>query len=137
MLTTLAKLSLGTVLAAVALCASASEQDIRDGIALGALSFSDNCEMCHQLDGSGEEALYPSLHDPALLANKALLIKTVLDGRLGHQEKGTGGTVRLMPALDFLTNREIAAIIAFITNSWGMEVLVVTEEEVADARRPG
>lgn len=132
----LTKLSLGWVLAAVSLYASASEQDIRDRIALGALAFDDNCEKCHQLDGYGEEALYPSLRDPMLLANKALLIKTVLDGRLGHQEEGSGGTVRLMPALDFLTNREIAAIITFITNSWGKEVLVVTEEEVADVRRP-
>lgn len=136
MLTRLTKLSLGTVLAAVALYTSASEQDIRDGIALGALAFTDNCKKCHQLDGTGEEELYPSLHDPMLLANKALLIKTVLDGRLVHHEEVSGGTVRLMPALDFLTNREIAAIIAFITNSWGKEVLMVTEEEVADARRP-
>jgi len=39
-----------------------------------------------------------------------------------------------MPALDLLSNKEIAAIIAFISNSWGSEVVVVTEQEVEDAR---
>jgi mono/diheme cytochrome c family protein len=63
-----------------------------------------------------------------------LLIQTVLNGRLAHAESGDGSTQRLMPALDFLSNKEIAAIIAFISNSWGNEVVVVTEQEVEDAR---
>ncbi len=112
----------------------ASERDVRNSIALGALAFADNCGKCHQADGYGEEGLYPSLHNTALLADKDLLIKTVLSGRMGHVEKGDDGTERLMPSMDFLTNGEIAAIIAFISNSWGDDVLIVTPEEVQDAR---
>jgi len=134
MLTLPARFLLATVLAAGAPYAGASEQEIRDNIGLGALAFADNCRKCHQLDGYGEEELYPSLHDQALLANKSLLIRTILSGRLAHQETDSDGEVRLMPALDYLTDREIVAIIAFITNSWGDHVLVVTEAEVADAR---
>lgn len=122
------------ILLFTALSGMASERDVRNSIALGALAFADNCEKCHQADGYGEEALYPSLHNPALLADKELLIKTVLNGRMGHVEEGDDGTSRLMPSLDFLTNAEIAAIIAFISNSWGEEVLLVTPEEVQDAR---
>ena len=118
----------------LALPATASERDVRNSVALGALVFADNCIKCHQMEGYGEEELYPSLHNPDLLADKVLLIKTVLNGRLAHLEDGTAGTERLMPALDFLSNREIAAIIAFITNSWGNEVIIVTEQEVEDAR---
>ena len=112
----------------------ASERDVRNSIALGALAFADNCGKCHQADGYGEEGLYPSLHSPALLADKDLLIKTVLNGRMGHVEEGDDGAERLMPSLDFLSNSEIAAIIAFISNSWGDDVLIVTPEEVEDAR---
>ncbi len=114
--------------------AAASEQEIRDNIALGALAFADNCMKCHQLDGYGEEALYPSLHNPTLLRDRSLLIQTILNGRTGHQQSVEGGSMRLMPSLDFLTDAEIVAIIAFITNSWGDQVLEVTEQEVREAR---
>ena len=130
----LKKLSLGTVLAVIALQGTASEKDIRDSIALGALVFADNCKKCHQTDGYGEAPLYPSLHNPGLLSDKALLIQTILNGRTGHQQEDGSGSERLMPALNFLTNREIASIIAFITNSWGDEVIMVTDREVEDAR---
>ena len=121
------------LLLALAMPAVASEQEIRNLIALGALAFADNCRQCHQIDGYGEEELYPSLHDETLLANKALLINTLVHGRVrqrpDHQEPE-----RLMPSMAFLSNREIAAIIAFVSNSWGANVVVVTEEEVANAR---
>ena len=126
--------TLGSVLLTLALSATASEQDIRNNIALGALTFSDICAKCHQIDGYGEEDLYPSLHNPALLQNKTLLIQTILNGRTGHQQNVGGDEITLMPALTFLSNAEIVAIIAFITNSWGGEVLVVTEQEVQEAR---
>lgn len=113
---------------------AASERDVRNSIAMGALAFADNCRKCHQVDGYGEQGLYPSLHSPALLADKDRLIKTVLHGRTGHEVEGDDGTRQLMPSLDFLSNSEIAAIIAFISNSWGSEVLIVTPGEVQKAR---
>ena len=113
---------------------AADEQAVRDSIALGALVFADNCRKCHQIDGYGEEALYPSLHQQDLLADRALLIQTILNGRMGHQQTPAGEPERLMPALNFLSNREIAALIAFISNSWGSEVVIVSEAEVQAAR---
>ena len=114
--------------------ASASEQDIRNSIALGALSFADTCARCHRIDGYGEEHLYPSLHKPQLLQDSSLLIRTILNGRDGHRVKGEGEGSALMPLLSFLSDAEIVAIIAFITNSWGGEVLVVSEQDVQAAR---
>ena len=139
---TFTKLSLTTALAVTLAAtftihvsaASPSEQDIRDQIALGAVAFADNCRRCHQLDGYGEEKLYPSLHNSNLMADRALLIRTIIHGRTGNQGHSGSKPVRLMPSLEFLTNREIAAIIAFITNSWGDGVVTVTEQEVDDAR---
>jgi len=133
-LSTLITLLFAAGCACGALQAAASEQDIRDQIALGALAYADNCRKCHQLDGYGEEKLYPSLHNPQLMADRPLLIQTILHGRVAPRQESGGATPRLMPSLDFLTNREVAAIIAFITNSWGDEVLIVTEQEVGQAR---
>ena len=113
---------------------STSDSAMRNSVALGALVFADNCRHCHQIDGYGEEALYPSLRNETLLANKSLLIETVLNGRLAHTE-AQQEAVRVMPSMEFLTNREIAAIIAFISNSWGNEVLMVTDEQIEAARK--
>ena len=112
----------------------ASERDIRNSIALGAMAFAENCRRCHQADGYGEEALYPSLHNSDLLANRSLLIRTILDGRSRHKAGTTDGTTPLMPSLDYLTDKEVASIIAFISNTWGDDVLIVSESEVAAAR---
>ena len=120
------------ILASLTFSAASSAEERHDLIALGALSYSDNCSKCHQNHAYGEEALYPSLHDPELLANKPLLISTILHGRSVQQNDNTAG--RLMPSFDFLTNEEVAAIIAYISDSWGQGVLWVTEEEVAAAR---
>ncbi|WGL15326.1 cytochrome c [Microbulbifer bruguierae] len=120
------------LLAVFSLESAASGQETRDLVGFGALTFADNCKKCHQIDGYGEEALYPSLRDPALLANKKLLIETLLHGRSAPRRNG--GEEDLMPALEFLTDREISAIIAFISNTWGDEVLLVSEEEIKAAR---
>ncbi len=115
----------------------ASERETRNNIGLGALVFAENCQRCHKADGYGEGALYPSLHNDDLLADRSLLIQTILDGRSRHAVDSADGTAPLMPSLDYLTNKEIVSIIAFISNTWGDDVLVVSESEVAAARRKG
>jgi mono/diheme cytochrome c family protein len=95
---------------------------------LGALVFTDNCKQCHQIGGYSEVALYPSLR------SETLLIEIVLNGRLAHQ-KESRNSVRIMLLMNFLTNREVAAIIAFITSSWGNKVLIVSDEQVETARK--
>lgn len=122
------------LLVAISAPLTASEQAVRNSVALGALVFADTCIKCHQIEGYGEEELYPSLHNPDLLADRTLLIQTMLNGRLAHEKSADGTAQRLMPALEFLSNKEITGLIAFISNSWGNEVLVVTEQEVEIAR---
>lgn len=129
----LAATALVATLLTLTMPAGGSEQEIRNNIALGALAFSDNCARCHRIDGYGEERLYPSLHNPQLLQDKTLLIQTILGGRTGHQQDVEGETT-LMPSLNYLSDTEIVAIIAFISNSWGGDVLMVTPQEVRQAR---
>lgn len=129
------RFALLALLPALACPLHAQDTAISERIALGQLTFADNCRKCHQLDGYGEEALYPSLHRPSLLADKTMLIQTILHGRVAPPQAPDGQAQRLMPSLDFLSDGEIAALIAFITDSWGDEVLIVDEAEVARARQ--
>lgn len=125
-------LACGLLLAALCTSAFGSENEVRNSIVMGAFAFADNCRKCHETDGYGSEGLYPSLRRPELLADRALLIKTILHGRLQQEKDGT--EARLMPSMDYLTNQEIAAIIAFVTGSWGKEVVMVSPEEIEKAR---
>lgn len=114
----------------------AAERDVRNEVAMGALAFAEICQRCHKADGYGEEGLYPSLHRAALMADRERLVRTILDGRKRHLASGDGKDEQaLMPALAFLSDREIVSIIAFITNSWGNDVLLIPESEVAAIRR--
>ena len=124
------------VLAAVPLVAASAEDGRTPGevVLLGSRTFDENCSKCHQPDGFGEPGLYPSLHDPALLDNPEKLIRTMLHGRSRPENGGEGSPQALMPALDYLTNAEIAAIIAFLSSSWGSGTVQVTEQEVQAAR---
>lgn len=115
--------------------AATSERGVPEDIALGALAFSDNCEKCHQADGGGEQALYPSLHDATLLQDKTVLVQTILHGRSRSPAGDKEQPEPLMPSLDYLSNHEIVAIIAFISSSWGDKTLQVSESEVETARR--
>ena len=129
-------MKLKSLLLAILLClplgTNASERELRNSIVLGALAFADNCRKCHETDGYGKEGLYPSLHRSSLLADRELLIKTILHGRVN--QRSNSSELRLMPAFDYLTNHEIAAIIAFVTSSWGEEVILVTGEEIEAVR---
>ncbi|MCB1856220.1 MAG: cytochrome c [Pseudomonadales bacterium] len=113
----------------------AADDDLQSRILLGEQTFGDNCSKCHQLDGYGEGGLYPSLHQQSLLTDKTVLIQTIIHGRLAPEQVPGAQPQRLMPALGFLSDREIAALVAYLSNSWGDEVIVVTEEEVQTARQ--
>ncbi len=115
----------------------ASEKEIRDAIALGSQVFGEVCARCHQNNGEGEGGLYPSLHNPALLHDRTLLVQTILSGRKGHHATSGSEDTTLMPSLNFLSDIEIIAVIAYITNNWGGDVLMVSEQEVRDARNQG
>jgi mono/diheme cytochrome c family protein len=135
MLTRLIQLALLLLLPSLSAQIPAQEQDAQALVELGELTFADNCRKCHQLDGYGEESLYPSLHQPALLADRALLVQTILHGRVNTQPPSGDEAERLMPALDFLSDREIAALVAYISYRWGDDTVIVTEAEVAALRQ--
>jgi len=105
----------------------------------GAKVFSSNCESCHQATGMGS----PVNHCPPLARsewvdghigpNRTILL--ILYGGQGPisvlgRKYDPGSTV--MPAFSQLTDREIAAVLSYVRNSWGNEADCVTPETVAE-----
>ncbi|GAA5042913.1 hypothetical protein GCM10011506_45860 [Marivirga lumbricoides] len=93
--------------------------------------YTTHCSNCHQESGQGLGKLYPPLAKSDFMMQNvnrtACLIKNGIKGEIivnnitYNQE---------MPALEELTNLEVAEIATYIYNSWGNERGFVTVKEV-------
>ncbi len=82
----------------------------------GAARYTVNCAPCHQANGEGKLGRFPALNQNAFVTNQSPepLIRTVLYGR------------GLMPAFNLtLQEREVAAVLSYIRNSWNNEAAVI------------
>ena len=89
----------------------------------GEMVYSNNCAQCHGDNGQGQPGAIPALvgNDFVMAEDPAEVIEVVINGRGGMP--GFGGQ---------LSQREIAAVITYIRNTWGNEAPAVTEEEVGE-----
>lgn len=110
----LAALVLGGILAgSLTLAASAQPPD-------GAAIFRDQCAVCHQPAGQGLRGQFPPLAGNAdIFLSRDFPARVVLFGLSGKIVVRGETLDSAMPPLDFLTDREIAAVVAFVRQSWG------------------
>jgi len=87
----------------------------------GAAEFPKTCAMCHGPEGAG-------LAGPALRQN----VKVAR----GIVKQAVNGSNQMPPVAAALSDRELAALVTYIRNSWGNEYGMVTEEEVHEFRKP-
>ena len=82
--------------------------------------YMDTCMGCHQEAGTGKDAQFPPLaQNPDLFLSDAFPAYVVLDGIRGQINVGGVTFDNAMPSFDFLSDREIAAVIAYVRSSWG------------------
>lgn len=92
------------------------------------------CQSCHGTFERSNEPFFPELEQRARTQSTDAFISTVLAGRVrwigdfDHQSTGN------MPALDYLANEEIAAVVDYLYTKAGVETAPVTVEAVAQAR---
>ncbi len=110
--------------------------NLAKSIARGKEVYTANCQNCHMVDGKGLTGAFPPLAKSEYLAKPAgELIAYVLKGQTG--EIKVNGTVynAVMPALDYLTDEQIADIYNYVRNSWGNKSAVaITPVMVAKKR---
>lgn len=101
-------------------CQSEQELNYARYFTNGKQVYEQHCQNCHGNDGNGLAKLYPPLTDTLYLKDNknklASFIKygmsdTIIINGITFSEK--------MPAENHLTNMDIAAVITYITNSFG------------------
>ena len=102
----------------------------------GAAIFTDTCGACHARDGTGVEHMFPRLAGDAIVkqADPTTLIRVVLTGVRGA---GTDAfpTSPAMPSFGYrLDDRQVAAVVTYIRNSWGNAASAVDAEMVRGLR---
>ncbi|MBC7565707.1 MAG: PQQ-dependent sugar dehydrogenase [Pedobacter sp.] len=107
----------------------------KDSYLAGAKVYAQNCQSCHMADGGGVQNLNaPLTKTDYVLGNKTRIINVLLNGMKGVDIGGEHYS-NVMPAHDFLTNKEIAGVLTYVRNSFGNNASVITIADVAAARK--
>lgn len=98
--------------------------------------YNDFCIQCHMANGKGVPKVFPPLAKSDYLKNYRIeSIKAIKYG-LSGEITVNGEKYNTAMASQGLTNKEIAAVMNYITNSWGNKnTSLITEEEVSKFER--
>lgn len=109
---------------------------LQESIQRGEAVYSDLCITCHLPDGKGVPKVFPPLADSDYLKNKRTeSIKAIKYGLSGEITVNGLKYNTPMAALG-LTNKEVADVMNYITNSWGNKNdKIITEDEVSKIQR--
>ena len=100
-----------------------------------------HCATCHMTNGQGNGVVYPTLvGSPWVTGSEERLIKIALHGMWGKLTvRGkTYDPERGVPPMtafrDLLSDKELAAVLTFVRNTWGNEASVISHKTVAKVR---
>jgi mono/diheme cytochrome c family protein len=87
----------------------------------GAQVYKDNCESCHQADGTGVPHIYPPLDNNQALTmrNPVNAIRIVLNGGFPPSTEGNPRPYGMPPFYQDLTDEQVAAVVTYLRQSWG------------------
>ena len=118
-----------------------AEEQIKKDVT-GIEVYKKACVACHGEEGEGVPGAFPPLaQNPFLFKDKDYPALVVLFGLEGPIEVGGETYNGLMPSFAYLSDEEVAAVVAFIRNNFGNERLRPegledpTPEEIAELRK--
>jgi mono/diheme cytochrome c family protein len=104
-------------------------------MAAGQSVYTATCLACHQATGTGVPGLFPPLAESDyLMADKERSIRVVLQGLTGPITVNGQAYNMVMPPLANLSDKDVAAVLSYVRNTWGNSGDAVTPEEVAKVR---
>lgn len=112
-----------------------SQDEIAQSVARGKDVYITQCMGCHQANGEGLSGVYPPLAgSDHLTKNQDKSIAIILNGQ--NEEITVNGTKYSvpMPALNSLTDQEVADVLNYMGQSWGNQFNVVTPAQVKSKR---
>jgi mono/diheme cytochrome c family protein len=101
-------------------------------LAQGARVYEDQCAQCHGKEGQGVPGAYPPLagNRAVLMDPPANLVRIVLGGGFAPATAGNPRPFGMPPYATSLSDREIAAVLTTIRNSWGNGATPVTTADI-------
>lgn len=97
--------------------------------------YESYCASCHKEDGTGVPGTFPPLQgSPRVASNKAELVKVILNGLSGPLTVNGVKYDMEMPALNFLSDKEVADIAGYVRATFGGKHEKVSPEEVGKVR---
>lgn len=109
-------------------------------MAEGKKVFTANCFMCHGANGEGIPSVFPPLAKSDYLqklanaGNREALIGIPLNGLSGKITVNGSDYNGVMPALSALSGQDVAAVLTYVSNSWGNSAKAISVEEVHAAK---
>ncbi len=101
----------------------------------GEATFMSTCSVCHQADGAGLPNVFPPLAgSDYLAADTTRAVHTVLAGLNGPLTVNGSPFNGVMPALNNLSDTEVADTVTYVLNSFGNAGGMVTEDDVSAVR---
>jgi len=101
----------------------------------GAQLYDKYCAVCHQSNGQGDLARFPSLASTDwVFGSKPLIIGIVLSGLQGEIDAGKKKFNGVMPPHAFLSDEQVAQLLTFLRQNFGNHGTMVTTAEVAEVR---
>jgi mono/diheme cytochrome c family protein len=86
----------------------------------GKTLYEANCAACHQADGKGLPGAFPPLAKSDFIAgDKSKLMEVTVKGLSGPVTVNGVEYNNVMPAMNFLTDEELALVLNYVVNSWG------------------
>ncbi len=103
--------------------------------ALGARTYTSNCQTCHQADGLGREGVYPPLAGTEwVTGDEGRLIRLLLNGMRGPITVAGVEYNNIMTPHGQLNDDQIAAVLTHVRSSFGNASSAVTPDDVAAVR---
>lgn len=96
--------------------------------------YNTHCSNCHQENGQGLGKLYPPLaKSDYMVSDVGRTVCLIKNGIKGEIEVNGVKFNQEMPALNELTNLEIAEITTYIYNTWGNQKGIVAIDKVENS----
>ncbi|MBY0479966.1 MAG: cytochrome c [Chitinophagaceae bacterium] len=110
--------------------------DLPKSIERGKELYTTHCMNCHMEDGKGMENVYPPVAKSDFLKRPAKdLIDNIMNGQSGETKVNGINYNAIMPAMNYLTDEQIADLINYVNNSWGNKnKIAVTPGQVKKIR---
>ena len=116
--------------------ALAQEDTLQQSMKRGEEVYAANCASCHMPAGEGMEGAFPPLANTAYLKNQKRAIGIILNGQEGEiTVNGKQYSSVPMAAINQLTDREIADVLNFVSNSWDNKYPMIKAAQVKAERK--